>query len=160
MGSFPTVDDSHTDLIADNERENSTRKSRRTPKTKVIKEYGYIAKRRKGHIKKMHSPSKTERIISNLSHESSHVTETSSDDETNAEKIKPQRSKQEKRPSHEIRYDGIEHYPEAKPFQRCKMEGCTSRSYVYCSKCKVSLCLKRNMNCFKAFHIRSSEHNS
>lgn len=68
----------------------------------------------------------------------------------------------EKRPVHSTRYDGIKHLPEInaqkKLTTRCKREGCSSKSTVFCSKCKIHLCLRRGRNCFRDFHTISTYH--
>ncbi|KAH8039331.1 hypothetical protein HPB51_005661 [Rhipicephalus microplus] len=57
----------------------------------------------------------------------------------------------EPRPVNAVRYDGLNH--SAQPFaQRCKFEGCTSRTRIRCQKCNVFLCLSATENCFYAFH--------
>lgn len=62
----------------------------------------------------------------------------------------------EKKPVHSVRYDGIEHFPRINKDRmvRCKYEGCNKKSYFYCSKCNVHLCLCviENRNCFEPFH--------
>lgn len=53
-----------------------------------------------------------------------------------------------------VRYDGMFHLPEwpAKLGRTCKMEGCKKRSVIWCTKCRVYLCIKKDKNCFLAFH--------
>lgn len=53
----------------------------------------------------------------------------------------------------EFRFDGVDHWPEpSDQKQRCKL--CvTAYSRMRCEKCDVALCLNRNKNCFKRFHI-------
>ncbi|KAM7291292.1 piggyBac transposable element-derived protein 3 [Ixodes scapularis] len=61
----------------------------------------------------------------------------------------------EPRPVRAVRYDGLNHWPAhvAQTFaQRCKFEGCTSRTRIRCRKCNVYLCLSANNDCFFAFH--------
>lgn len=54
------------------------------------------------------------------------------------------------------RYDDIGHIPEYSHIRlRCKLETCNLKSKVICTKCKVSLCLNRNNNCYKAYHTES-----
>lgn len=71
----------------------------------------------------------------------------------------PEPSKKKKqpaaRPLNETRYDGVGHFPvfvEQKHQVRCKMEGCTGKTYILCTKCKLNLCLNREKNCFLSFH--------
>lgn len=61
----------------------------------------------------------------------------------------------EKKPDHIIRYDEIAHLPgvDIETRRRCKLEGCTQLTYVYCEKCNVHLCINIRRNCFKEFHI-------
>lgn len=55
------------------------------------------------------------------------------------------------RPQHDIRYDGIEHFPEACPRGRCK--NCRSgTTRIRCRKCQMQLCLFPERNCFFDFH--------
>lgn len=71
-------------------------------------------------------------------------------------KSKITRAKQDKKPSHSIRYDGLNHtVAHGADRQRCKYEKCeaksSSRSYHFCSKCNVHLCSNKR-NCFEKFH--------
>lgn len=68
------------------------------------------------------------------------------------------RAATEKRPMNEIRYDAVNHWPELdgkKTGTRCKNEDCKQKSHFYCSKCEVHLCLTKDRNCFKKYHIPS-----
>ncbi|XP_055295742.1 uncharacterized protein LOC129565192 [Sitodiplosis mosellana] len=177
-----------------NETETSTRKSQRTPKKKVIVEYGYIAKRRKAHAKKglakNHTPKmnrisrrpiKPTRVTQHRSIEMTVLNikqeKTSSQTNQNIENhstvtqnglrkstfIAPKSvQRMEKRPGHQFRFDGIEHYPDADESYvtgtRCKREGCKLKSKFFCLKCQVHLCIKRNTNCFQIFHTFSTGH--
>ncbi|KAG0416758.1 hypothetical protein HPB47_006164 [Ixodes persulcatus] len=61
----------------------------------------------------------------------------------------------EPRPVNAVRYDGLNHWPAhatQKFAQRCKLEGCTSRTRIRCRKCNVFLCLSATNDCFYAFH--------
>ncbi|XP_065289748.1 piggyBac transposable element-derived protein 3-like [Dermacentor albipictus] len=61
----------------------------------------------------------------------------------------------EPRPVNAVRYDGMNHWPAhtGNSFaQRCKLEGCNSRTRVRCRKCNVFLCLSATNDCFYAFH--------
>ena len=57
-------------------------------------------------------------------------------------------------PIEEVRFDGIRHWPtHSERKQRCKY--CPSGySRILCSKCKISLCLNKNNNCFMRFHSK------
>ena len=59
------------------------------------------------------------------------------------------------RPIPDVRYDGVHHWPQHLDGlgQHCKMEQCTGRSRIKCTKCDVFLWLMKERNCFKAFHI-------
>lgn len=172
------------------ETEHSTRKSQRTPKKKLIIEYGSIPERRKGHAKNRLEKSHTSRdrtSITRRPNEPMHVSQLSSIEQLiKTEKSSPKKEQSiknhskkkririrkpsfatrtatqamEVRPGHKLRYDGIDHFPcldeKDSAATRCKMEGCKLKSHYYCIKCKVHLCLKRNMNCFKTFHVLSS----
>lgn len=57
-----------------------------------------------------------------------------------------------RRPIDDIRCDQKEHYPiHMEPKMRCRF--CQAYSRVGCEKCKVALCLNKDRNCFKLFHI-------
>ncbi|KAH9374626.1 hypothetical protein HPB48_014673 [Haemaphysalis longicornis] len=61
----------------------------------------------------------------------------------------------EVRPVNAVRYDGLHHWPAhtGNSFaQRCKLEGCKSRTRVRCRKYNVFLCLSATNDCFYAFH--------
>lgn len=72
------------------------------------------------------------------------------------EMIPIKKLKSEKRPDHKQRFNDVKHLPviDKKKLVRCKKEGCEGKSYVFCSDCKVHLCLNitNNRNCFKDFH--------
>jgi hypothetical protein len=56
-----------------------------------------------------------------------------------------------------IRYDGMNHFPEfvASMGRTCKLQGCKKRSVIWCRKCRVYLCFKKDSNCFVEFHTRA-----
>ncbi|XP_065672190.1 piggyBac transposable element-derived protein 1-like [Hydra vulgaris] len=58
----------------------------------------------------------------------------------------------------DIRYDRIDHLPmrnrENFSMQRCKLSGCKSKTIFICKKCKVSLCIKNDPECFIAYHSK------
>lgn len=64
----------------------------------------------------------------------------------------------EVRPAHSIRFDEHRHFPliTAKSV-RCKNEKCQKKTYIYCQKCKVHLCLVDGRDCFTKFHTLSME---
>lgn len=56
-------------------------------------------------------------------------------------------------PEKSIRFDNIGHLPSLENIRRvCKKPGCTGKTNVLCSKCKVNLCFNINNNCFANFH--------
>lgn len=55
------------------------------------------------------------------------------------------------------RYDGYDHLPtfdDIKAPRSCRLETCTSRSKICCTKCKVYLCLSRGKDCFRLYHTK------
>lgn len=59
----------------------------------------------------------------------------------------------ERRTDDDIRYDGFDHFPEYSENRvRCKLETCNGKSQVFCSKCRVHLCLNLNHNCYRDYH--------
>lgn len=57
-------------------------------------------------------------------------------------------------PPDAVRLDQQNHWPDnvaALP-RRCKLLGCTGRSVTWCTKCRVYLCVRKNANCFVAYH--------
>lgn len=57
-------------------------------------------------------------------------------------------------PQMDVRRDGLDHLPEWRENERnrCKFPNCRSQSYIYCTKCRVALCLNKDRNCFVRFH--------
>ena len=59
-------------------------------------------------------------------------------------------------PPADIRFDGIEHFPQFLPREggktSCKNTGCTSQTQVKCIKCNIHLCFSQKNNCFYNFH--------
>jgi len=53
-----------------------------------------------------------------------------------------------------VRLDRVNHWPEvnSKIPKCCRLKGCKLRSQIRCTKCKVYLCLKANVNCFVEYH--------
>lgn len=62
------------------------------------------------------------------------------------------------KPPKDIRFDGINHLPiaetDAKIRCRCQNEGCTSRSQIYCVKCRMHLCCNAKRNCYSEYHTQ------
>lgn len=55
-----------------------------------------------------------------------------------------------------LRHDGYDHLPkfvEAKYASGCKNQGCRQKPFWLCSRCDVHLCLTRQRNCFREYHI-------
>lgn len=56
-------------------------------------------------------------------------------------------------PPKEARLDKLDHCPIwAEKRLRCKVPKCKGYTFVKCSKCRVSLCFKKNRNCYRLFH--------
>ena len=56
-------------------------------------------------------------------------------------------------PQQAVRNDNVDHFPIYKEKRgKCKLPGCNSRPYFFCSKCQVHLCIARSKNCFLNFH--------
>lgn len=67
----------------------------------------------------------------------------------------PKKAKPEFQPLQEIRFDHTDHLPlhdQKKLSGRCKFPGCSGKSHIICSKCKVHLCMNANNNCFYQYH--------
>lgn len=65
------------------------------------------------------------------------------------------RKREQVRPSKAVRTDAVDHLPDVdsqKEASRCKEKGCKGKTHVFCTKCKVHLCLLSYRNCFKSFH--------
>lgn len=58
-------------------------------------------------------------------------------------------------PPSDIRYDGVEHFPDHVEKKTCKNPGCSSETHVKCRKCNIHLCLQARHNCFYDFHHKS-----
>lgn len=58
------------------------------------------------------------------------------------------------RPPIDVKKDKTDHWPiwDAKR-NRCKMEGCTAKTSVKCTKCNLNLCFHAGKNCFKDYHM-------
>lgn len=69
----------------------------------------------------------------------------------------PSKKKRENRPSDSVRLDTVDHLPEhdGKPERsRCKNMICKNgKTNWKCLKCGVHLCLSKEKNCFKSFHL-------
>ena len=58
-------------------------------------------------------------------------------------------------PCDEARFDQLGHWPEPTNGKRQRCRYCSDGfSKIYCSKCKICLCLREGKNCFKDFHWR------
>lgn len=55
-------------------------------------------------------------------------------------------------PLNEVRKDSVDHLPEWKSARQQCHNDCKFRSFVFCSKCGVYLCLNKDRNCFMSFH--------
>ncbi|MED6268690.1 hypothetical protein CHARACLAT_024876 [Characodon lateralis] len=56
----------------------------------------------------------------------------------------------------DVRTDGVDHLPTWGTRQRCKHCTVSHFSHVFCSKCRVNLCLNKHRNCFWAFHEKGT----
>lgn len=74
------------------------------------------------------------------------------------------RSKTEKMPNPSVRFNDVRHPPkiDKSKLVRCKNEGCNKKTYVFCSKCNVHLCIciADNRNCFDDFHTIKKDSDS
>ena len=81
------------------------------------------------------------------------------EDRENIPEPAPQRARYQQAPSKDAVKDRFDHFPvfidaEGKKRNRCKLEGCNQVSPLICQKCKVSLCLVKNRNCFLKYHCQ------
>lgn len=57
-----------------------------------------------------------------------------------------------------VRVDELNHMPDFDTIstnaQRCKNSNCKRKTFMYCVKCKVHLCINRESNCFLQFHSK------
>lgn len=70
------------------------------------------------------------------------------------------RNKTEKKPTNSIRFDSKGHFPDfdkSDNATRCKNENCKFKTRLFCTKCNIHLCLTPSRNCFKNFHLLSTE---
>ncbi|KAG5885136.1 hypothetical protein JTB14_031992 [Gonioctena quinquepunctata] len=57
-------------------------------------------------------------------------------------------------PQFDVRTDKVGYFPcEEEQRQRCKKPNCGLKTYFYCIKCGVYLCINKKRNCFAEFHI-------
>ena len=57
-------------------------------------------------------------------------------------------------PHSAIRFDSIGHWPVIRNTRsRCQRNNCSELTYFKCHKCRVALCLNRQRNCFKDYHM-------
>ena len=55
----------------------------------------------------------------------------------------------------DVRLDGMGHLPIwMEKRQRCKFPQCVSKSFIWCQKYKVNLCVNNDRNCFLRFHTQ------
>lgn len=58
----------------------------------------------------------------------------------------------------DIRYDNVDHMPIiSTERQRCKEGSCGQKSFIFCKKCEVHLCIlggKNSRNCFLNYHVK------
>ena len=58
-------------------------------------------------------------------------------------------------PDPPIRYDSVGHWPTVEEQRRmCKRRGCSGKTNIVCSKCKINLCLNGKQNCYIQFHTK------
>lgn len=60
-------------------------------------------------------------------------------------------------PPDDLRYDNSGHMPDCldrSGKRMCKMPGCKSETQMYCTKCKLNLCLSSTKKCFQLFHSK------
>lgn len=55
-------------------------------------------------------------------------------------------------PPKDTRLDRIDHWTTIDKKGRCKFPNCSGQTRMYCSKCKVNLCLTAEKNCFYNYH--------
>lgn len=61
------------------------------------------------------------------------------------------------KPSYNIRTDTVDHladFDDKKIATRCKYKDCKRRTHMFCSKCKIHLCLDSKNKCFRDFHLK------
>uniref|UniRef100_A0A8C9YMA3 PiggyBac transposable element-derived protein domain-containing protein n=1 Tax=Sander lucioperca TaxID=283035 RepID=A0A8C9YMA3_SANLU len=71
------------------------------------------------------------------------------------EEFTPTLKKRKPHPDERIRKYGAIHLPEmvtSPSPSRCRMPGCTSRTYVRCVKCDMFLCVSKKSQCFLTYH--------
>ncbi|XP_054259664.1 piggyBac transposable element-derived protein 3-like [Macrosteles quadrilineatus] len=62
----------------------------------------------------------------------------------------------ESRPIAAVRLDTVDNFPihsNKKEAGRCKKPQCKGKSHIRCDKCEVYLCLSKDRNCFRSFHM-------
>lgn len=55
-------------------------------------------------------------------------------------------------PPKDTRLDRIDHWTTIAKKGRCKFPNCSGQTRMYCTKCKVNLCLTAEKNCFYNYH--------
>ena len=78
------------------------------------------------------------------------------DDQTCSSFTQKKRKNRECRPVSDVRHDGVGYWPFVADGigKRYKLDGCGGRSRVRCEKCQVSLCMIKDNNCIKKFHVK------
>ena len=78
------------------------------------------------------------------------------DDQTCSSFTQQKRRNTESRPVSDVRHDGVGHWSFVADGigKRCKLDGCGRRSRMRREKCQVSLCMTKDKNCFKKFHVK------
>ncbi|KAL4104266.1 hypothetical protein QTP88_019575 [Uroleucon formosanum] len=57
-------------------------------------------------------------------------------------------------PAEDVRLDGMDHYPFHDKRSRCKYPTCNNKTFFYCTKCQLPLCINDKRNCFLLFHTQ------
>lgn len=69
------------------------------------------------------------------------------------EQQKPGKAPAQPNPCPDVRFDGVDHWPQAvKDKRRCR--NCQASVRMMCSKCNIYLCIVPERNCFKNFHCK------
>ena len=80
---------------------------------------------------------------------------SSSSDDTENDRGPPTKRNCTTRPSIHKRMLGARHFPEydtCKSTVHCKVKGCSGKTFIKCTTCKVHLCFTCYHNCFVDFH--------
>lgn len=80
-------------------------------------------------------------------------TGTQEEEEDGTEEPSTSRRRQQKDVPPEIRFNGMEHLPAyAEKKLHCKITDCTFKTFWFCSRCKVHLCIAKDRVCFTKYH--------